>query len=182
MSKLEKVLEILEESGVSCDLDLSPPREIQWIDGDIKYNIYECDIAEKEDALGWLQSSDNDDHLLVIHQKNSRLTWLPETYNPAFGCECIYIGWRGDFLIFIYLEKHDIYICKASNNTVEHFNFSGQDIFIGEDVVTYCSFGGIKKGKVSLIELESFNEVKKITIQEAEKNGTKPIYYQDLIG
>ena len=153
---------------------------IKWnaVNGD-EYEIYEPDIAISKNGTAWFQTSRGDDHKLIVYCDSNRFEWVPHTYNPVFGCECIYLGWRDKFLLYIYLEKHDIYICTIQNKEVKHIHFNGEHLFVGEDFVTYGSFSFERKGKVSLVRLPELDVVEKISLDEAQQQEIVPIYYQD---
>ena len=179
MNLVQRVVEKIQAKGFKTKIDETEPKEIYWAVNGVKYFIYEPNIAAHGTSLAWFQSSDNDDHLLVVCENGSEFEWIPETYNPAFGCDCIYIGWRNKHLVFIYLEKHDIYICVVSDSEVKHINFHGENLFVGDDKVTYSSFGDVRKDIVNLISLPNIDESSSIDFKEAEKRGIKPIFYQE---
>lgn len=175
-----KVVKALKADGIYAKVEGNDFKELYWLIDDIRHFIYESDISENGESLAWLQSSDEDDHLLVMYKSGLKFTWKPKTYNPVFGCECIYIGWREDLLLFIYLEKHDIYICTILEDKVNTCNFHGEDIFVGKSVVAYSSYKDRRDGVVKVILANDLNEIETTDIEQAEKRGIKPIYYQEI--
>jgi len=71
MKSILKVIEKLRAEEVNAKVDGSDFKEIFWIKDDVRYFIYECDIAIANDSLAWLQSSDGDDHLLVVYESGT---------------------------------------------------------------------------------------------------------------
>ncbi len=181
MKLINKVVEKLAEEGISSEVEGNDFNEVCWNLNGVKYYVCQSDIAEEGNYLAWLQSSEGDDHLLVVYENGEKFTWEPETYNPAFGCSCIYIGWRKGFLVLVYLEKHDIYICTISDGVVRSYNFHGEEIFIGEDVVSYSSYRDERNRKVKVISLTTLEKKEVIDVAEAKKRGIKPQCYQEYM-
>lgn len=177
MDKLIKVLELLNAEGINASIYDEDYKSVKWVNpkGD-EYDILESDIAFCEDKIAWFQSSYEDDHLLVTYENGIRFQWVPETYNPVFGCECIYLGWRKGALIFIYLEKHDIYVCSIKGTEVKRYNFHGDHLCIGNDYVSIAAYGYKDRNEVELLSLPDLKK-KTVSLDCADKLGLRPVYY-----
>lgn len=165
-----KIPEIVNENsdGISASW-------IKWTEeNNDACKIYEDDIAVENEKLAWFQSSENDNYLLVIYENNKIFRWIPETHNPIFGCICLLLEWFEDHLIFIYQEKHYIYICSISNEKVRHFKFHGAEIERKGNLISYELYQGKLADKVRLIRIPDLTEIEPIDKKEAERIGLLP--------
>jgi hypothetical protein len=180
MDKISIVLELLKLTGIDASATNEKLKSIKWKSskGD-EYEIIESDIDCSANNVAWFQSSFHDDLLLVKYENGERFEWVPETYNPAFGCTCIHLEWRGNTLLYIYLEKHDLYVCSINGRDVRHYNFHGEDLNIGKEFVSVGSFGYEKRNEVELLNLPDLDKVKKVTLEEAKSLGLLPKFYQN---
>lgn len=175
MEKIKQVLTILVKENFKPIIktetfDDFDSKEIFWTDknGEECF-ILEENIAIENSKIAWLQSSENDSHLLKIYDKNITFTWKPITYNPAFGCLCLLIEWYKEYLIFIYQEKHEIYICSIKENTVKHFHFHGEKIERKGNLISYDTYVNKANDKVRLIQIPELIELEPIDKSKAEK-------------
>jgi hypothetical protein len=158
MNKLESVLQKLKQQnfnpGIRSEIvNGNNYNEIIWTaSSNEKCFISEDHIAIEENKIAWFQSSNQDRHLLTIYDGDTFFTWTPKTYNPIFGCYCILIEWFKDHLIFIYQEKHEIYICSVKDGKVNYFNFKGEEIERKGEVISYETYSS-KSEKVKLIKI-----------------------------
>ena len=113
-------------------------------------------------------------NLLKIYQNGSLFVWTPKTYNPIFGCHCILLEWYKNHLIFIYQEKHDIYICSILEKEVKYFNFHGEEIERKYDMISYETYMNKSSEKVKLIRIPELVELEPIDKAEAEQRGLLP--------
>jgi len=81
--------------------------------------------------------------------------------------------------VFVYFEKHDIYICGISNGKVRSINFYGEDIFIDERVISYSSYQDKSNGVAKIVSLDSLDVVEEVDLESAIKRGIKPKFYQN---
>jgi len=99
MDKLELVLQKIEQQNFkprikSKIVNGSCWREIEWTkDSNEVCFIYETNVAIEENKIAWFQSSDQDNHLLTVYDNDVLFSWIPKTYNPVFGCNCMLIEW-----------------------------------------------------------------------------------------
>ncbi|MFB6454971.1 hypothetical protein ACE38W_06840 [Chitinophaga sp. Hz27] len=180
MDKLNLVVQKLQQENYDPIIKSDSPEEsawkiITWTDekGD-ECRIFEEDIAIKDGSLAWFQSSKHDNFLVKIYENDSSFSWEAVTYNPFFGCYCILLEWYKDHLIFIYQEKHDIYICAIKNHHVNYFNYHGEDIERNGNVIAYDTYTGKNPEIVRLIQIPELIELAPITAAEAEERGLIP--------
>jgi hypothetical protein len=180
MEKLQLVLERLRLENYNAVIETEIIHEKEWHQitwkdesGD-ECHIYQDDIAIEEGKIAWFQSSKRDKHLVKVYENNVSYSWVPETYNPIFGCFCLLLEWYKDHLIFIYQEKHCIYICSIKDNNVNHFHFHGEDIERKGDLISYENYMGGLADKVRLIQIPELIELEPISKEEAEKKRLIP--------
>ncbi|OQP53439.1 hypothetical protein A4H97_23630 [Niastella yeongjuensis] len=180
MDKLNKVLEILqrEQERVIIAPQIvteNGRKKITWTnESEDECYIYPNDISIAGDKIAWFQSSIRDNHLVRIYEDNFSLSWEPETYNPVFGCYCLLMEWYKDHLIFIYQEKHCIYICSIKDKEINHFHFHGEDIERRDNLISYATYMDNPVDKVRLIQIPELIHVEPISTLEAEKCGLIP--------
>lgn len=150
--------------------------EIRWISesGDECY-IYQDDIAVEGDKVAWFQSSKRDRHLLVIYENDSSYSWVPETYSPIFGCTCFLLEWYKNYLIFIYQEKHDIYICSVRDEDVNYVSFHGEEIERKGNLISYDTYMNKPADQVRLIQIPELIQLEPISKVEAKERGLLPL-------
>jgi len=171
------VVEILKKQNYSPSPVNENYSEIQWIDesGD-KCFFDENYIDLYADNIAWFQSSDNDRHILKIHNKNNEFTWIPITHSPIYGCMPILVRWYGDRLLFIYKEKHDIYICSIYNESVNHINYHGEELMINKNLLSYTEYNDT----ISLIKIPELIKLENISKEKAKEMDIVPIDIRDL--
>ncbi|MFM9951862.1 MAG: hypothetical protein ACKV1O_28280 [Saprospiraceae bacterium] len=180
MEKIKQAFKILSQNNYEPivkteSLNDNLWNQLLWTDenGD-ECSIYEENIAIETDKIAWFQSSKRDNHLLKIYECGIEFVWIPFTYNPVFGCRCLLIEWYKNHLLFIYQEKHDIYICTVINKTVKHFNFHGEEIERKGDIISYETYTNKLPDKVRLVKIPELVELEPINKSEAEKIGLLP--------
>ena len=149
-------------------------RIIKWIRDDEECFIYESDIDYQENKLAWFQSSDKDNHLLRVFEAEGPFQWTPITYNPVFGCRCLLLEWYQNQLLFIYQEKHDIYICAMEKRIVRYFNFHGEEIERKGSLIAYGTYSNRDPDKVKLIQIPELILLEPIAKNRAERMGLIP--------
>ena len=147
---------------------------LKWNNGNDECEVFEEDIAIQGENIAWFQTNEYDYHLLRVIQKNEKFEWIPKTYNPVFGCNCLLIEWYKGHLLFIYQEKHDIYVCSIKNSKVATFCVKGDELARQRDFLAYETFQNRLKNHIRLIELPSLKELEPITKEEAQDRGLFP--------
>ncbi|MCI0700933.1 MAG: hypothetical protein L0241_07615, partial [Planctomycetia bacterium] len=61
-------------------------------------------------------------HLRIRGSDGREVSWEPRTYNPFFGCRVQFMEWFGDVILFIYEEKHSVYVSRFSLNAPARFH------------------------------------------------------------
>lgn len=181
MDKIRIVLEKLQkenynpvvESEIINDTKWS---QIIWMDdsGD-ECRIHQDDISIEGDKIAWFQSSKRDNYLITVYENDFSYSWTPKTYNPFFGCFCLLLEWYQDHLIFIYQEKHGIYICSIKDRGINDFYFHGEEIERKNNLVSYNTYMNNPADTVRLIQIPELIELEPISKTEAEKNGLLPL-------
>jgi hypothetical protein len=181
MDKIKQVITILESANFIPIVKTESFNDISWNqivwtdkNGD-ECSIFEDNIATDNFRVAWFQSSQRDNHILRVYENSNEFTWTPITYNPVFGCNCILLEWYKNHLIFIYQEKHDIYICSIKDFVVKHFNFHGEEIERKNDIISYDTYMNKLNDKVRLIKIPELEELEAIDKVEAEKEGLLPM-------
>ncbi|WP_305952690.1 hypothetical protein [Emticicia oligotrophica] len=174
MNKIDFVIQKLNQQNINPSvkseyLNNELWNEINWVNnsGD-QFSIYENNIDIEGDKVSWFQSNGYDKHTLIIYENNSFFTWTPKTYNPIFGCFCLLLEWYKNHLIFIYQEKHDIYICSVQNKNVKYFNFNGEEIERSNDLISYETYSN-KSDLVKIIQIPELVSLPSLNRKEAEK-------------
>ncbi len=179
MEKIKQVLQKLTQQQLSPHLKTEqlmdrPVSTISWTENpNENCFIQEEDIALEGNKIAWFQSSDQDRHLLTIYNQDTVFTWTPITYNPVFGCYCILLEWYKEHVLFVYQEKHDIYICCIKEGEVRYFNFHGEEIERKGAFISYETYTN-KTDKVRLLKIPELIEVTPLEKDEAEKLGLIP--------
>ncbi|WP_103070604.1 hypothetical protein [Aquimarina sediminis] len=174
-----KITKILESEGVNPRIEPQSLEDdssciLKWnIDTD-EHFIYQEDIAINNKDIAWFQSSENDKHLLRVISKENKFEWIPKTYNPVFGCLCLLIEWYENHLIFIYQEKHGIYVCSIRDTKVNDFYIHGGELERKGNRLAYETYQNKLENHVRLIELPSLKELSPISKEEAKKLGLTP--------
>jgi len=138
-SKITIVLDILKTEGYNPFLSRY---YIVFSDENLKeQEIFVDNIATHENRIAWLQSSSSDNHLLKVFESGRNFNWIPKTYNSSWNCDCHLLEWFNDHLIFIYKEKHDIYICAINDDNVRYFNYHGEAIERNKEIIYFKEYG-----------------------------------------
>lgn len=123
-------------------------REEAYKDGIYLVQIWGGDVHPRKNWVAWVDFYQDKGDASWIRDKyifrvqvdgRQTLEWEVETYNPAFGMIPFYFHWHGDEVIFMYIEKHDIYGVTASTNAIKHRVELGHNtttIDLVDDVVT----------------------------------------------
>lgn len=174
MDKLETVIQILRNEGANPVITTHSSgdqvwREIHWADQshDVCV-IYEDDVVTEQNKIAWFQSSNNDRHLLCVYEDGHKFSWEPETYNRVFGCTCILLEWYMEYLLFIYQEKHDIYICAIREGNVRYFHFHGEKIERQGNLISYETFTDKPADKIRVIRIPDLEALPPMDKEEAE--------------
>ena len=179
MSKYNKVIEILESENFAPRIETETFKEnswdlLKWNINDDECFVFEGDIALDNNNIAWFQTSERDNHLLRVIQNNEKFEWTPKTYNPIFGCDCIHIEWNNEHVLFIYQEKHDLYVCSIKNSEIKTFCVEGAELERKGNTLAYETFQNRLENHVRLIELPSLKELEPITKEEAKKRELYP--------
>ena len=181
MEKIKIVLKILANEGFKLkNLKLESNNgefsNILWTDeNEDEYSIFSSDISIDNGKVAWFQTSKNDKHLLKVFENEKMFRWIPETYNPFFGCLCLLIEWYKSSLIFIYQEKHKIYISSIKNETINYFSFHGEKIERKGNLISYETYMNQIEGKVRLIQIPELLEIEPIDKAKAETLNLIPV-------
>lgn len=174
-TSIQILLDILTKQGFKPTV--IDNNEIQWMDdkGDECF-IYIHDIAISSNGIAWFQSSNTDQHLVKVFNQGEIFEWTPITYNPSFGCLCIWLSWRKDHLIFIYKEKYNIYVCAIANSKVNYINFHGEEIMINKNLLAYTQYNNI----ISIIQIPELMALGSISLEKAQQMNLVPKNIQEL--
>lgn len=176
------IIEILQSEGLKPQIETQTFKDQSWqvltcnFEGYSHY-IFEEDIAINGDDIAWFQSNEEDQHLLRIIQDGHKTEWIPKTYNPIFGCECLLLEWFEGHLLFIYREKHGIYVCAIKDRQINDFYIHGEELAKKGNKLSYETYQNKLENHVRVIELPSLKELEPITKEAAKKLGLLP---QDL--
>lgn len=154
-------------------------KDIKWTNND-KYNIiideYSIAINQEKGLYAWLEyhekmtESNGVDcqYYLKMADKNSIFfEWIPETYNPFFGCDTFLLKWYDEKLLFIYREKHDFYACKIENKKVVLQNLNCHDVAIYKDKMGLLNYEN--ENLIQILSLPNLDKLPSITKEEAKK-------------
>ncbi|WP_343305435.1 hypothetical protein AAHN97_28350 [Chitinophaga niabensis] len=173
MNPYERIIKALEQEELHPEV--KEDKSIKWQNkhGN-QCRIFEQDMTVEEERLAWFESDGWAHHLLRVMENGEFFNWTPETYNPVFGCFCLLLEWYNDHLIFIYQEKHKIYICSIHNQQVKHFSFSGEEIERKGNLISFAAHGDLLKNKVSIIQIPELILQEPISETTAEQMGLLP--------
>lgn len=181
MNLIQVVLDKLIEEGFNPTVEtflypIGETKNIVWTDpAGSQYKIStDTNIAIEEDKIAWFQSDGEANHLLKIYQKDSLFSWIPKTHNPIFGCYSLLLEWYEGHLIFIYQEKHGIYISSIRDQEVKQFYFHGEEIERNGHLIAYENYTGKLIDKVRVLKLPELLDLEPIDRREAEKAGLIP--------
>ena len=171
MDKINLVIEKLKKDNINPEIEFGKySKSIVWTDeSSSEFNIYEDDISVENNKIAWFQSNHWDNHLLKVYETDTVFNWIPKTYNPVCGCHALLLEWFKEHLIFVYQEKHDIYICSIKNGSINSFNFSGVEIERKGEVFSYETYINTSIDKVRLIKIPELIHLEPIDKKEAEK-------------
>jgi hypothetical protein len=176
MNPIERIKAILEQEKLHPEIK---DATIKWQNKQgNQCRIFEQDITVEEERSAWFESDGEAYHLLRITENGIPFSWTPQTYNPVFGCYCLLLEWYNDHLIFIYQEKHKIYICAIQNQQVNHFSFSGEEIERKGNLISFAAYGDLRvRDKVSILQIPELILLEPISQTTAAEMGLLP---QDL--
>jgi len=174
MDTIKAVLDKLKSEGVNATYE--EKLRIVWKD---QFNreqyIYKTDIDYLDDKLSWFQSSNNSEFLLRVFESGGVFNWIPITYNYSEPCDCHLLEFYDDYLIFIYHEKHDVYICIIKNHDVTHFKFHGDEIKRKNDTFFFREYRSKEDSNdVRRLRIPELFELETITEEEAKKENAVP--------
>lgn len=183
MSKYSPIIAILKSEGLNPHIDQETFKNsawqlLKWSSSQDEYHIYEADVAIEGNNIAWFQSSDQDSYLLRIVQPERKeparkqvrkFSWTPKTYNPVFGCHCLLLEWIEDHLIFIYQEKHGIYICSIKDAVVNDFYILGAKLKRKGHKIAFETYQHHPENRIRLLEIPSLSELDPITVEEANR-------------
>jgi hypothetical protein len=171
--KISLVFKILESENFTPAMYFN---SIRYYTSNTNYHEIALDNITKIDGkLAWLQSSINDQHLLRVFENNACFNWIPITYNQSWNCDCHLLQWLGDQLIFIYREKHDIYICAIKEQNVRFFNFHGEALERKNDIIFFSEYGNSQNYvEVRRIKIPELEELEPVSMDSLEKEDLVP--------
>lgn len=171
MDIIKIVLDKLSSEGINATYE---KYRIVWHD---EFNhelyIYENNIDYSNGKLAWLQSRNEEDFLLRVFESGESFDWVPVTYNYSGPCDCHLLEFYDDYLIFIYHEKHNVYICIIEDRSVGYFNFHGEEIKRKNDMFFFREYGSLND-PIRRIKVPDLLELEPITRKEAEKDYCVP--------
>lgn len=107
--------------------------------------------------------------------ENSKLwEWEPEMYNPAFGCWCLELHWLERQLVFMYKEKHDIYIAVVDNGQVKCHSFYGEKYKLTPNKLIYQTYSQSNRDLVTWLDVPSLEQVEEIEWRGARQLNLEP--------
>ena len=182
MNPIEDIIKLLEQEGLApvletIDHDGRQSQNIKWKN----HSGSECvvlsgDTAVDGEKIAWFESDYWSYHRLKIMENGEIFSWQPETYNPVFGCYCLLLEWYKGHLLFIYQEKHDIYICTIINKKINFFHFHGEEIERKGNLISFNTYSktGEPEDHVKIIKIPELELQQPITRTEAERMGLIP--------
>jgi len=169
MDIIKLVLDKLKHEGINAIYENSI---IVWHDDNNEERyISEKDIDYSNGKLAWFQSSVTSNHLLRLLYNDEAFSWEPITYNHSFGCDCHLIEWHDDYLLFVYREKHDVYICVIKDKVVNNFHFYGEEITRKNDIFFFREYRSQSSNILKRLKLPELIQLETITEEEASKEG-----------
>jgi hypothetical protein len=78
----------------------------------------------------------------ILHAKTSAAdlpSWTVETYNPYFGCQVGYMGWSGEQVVLLYVEKHKTLLAVLGPSASPRLCPIGAEWWLAGDVVYFPS-------------------------------------------
>ncbi|MFK7798839.1 MAG: hypothetical protein AB8E82_15415 [Aureispira sp.] len=148
--------------------------EINWKKHGQHFYVYSVDVVYHKGRLAWFQSSEADIYRLCVLDEGKKWEWEPEMYNPFFGCRCLELCWIGAYLMFVYQEKHDIYIAAVLDGQVKYHNFHGDRFKLTGNKFAYQTYNQHNRALVSLLEIPSLRPLETIELGIAKRLGLEP--------
>lgn len=167
----------LETKGAVLELEFSEDTdfvEIKWQKDSQHHYVYSTDIVYHKGRLAWFQASEENRYRLYLLYEQDLWEWEPEMYNPFFGCLCLELQWIQEHLVFVYREKHDIYIATVYQGEVQHHNFNGEKFKLTTSRFTYQTYGQSSRDLVSVLEIPSLQPLETIEWRVAKQLGLAP--------
>jgi hypothetical protein len=143
--------------------------EIKWKKQALEYYVYSTDIVYHKGRLAWFQASAQNSYRLCIKYKEDFWEWKPELYNPVFGCLCMALQWVQDHLIFVYQEKHDIYIVSVKDKKLKLNHFNGAKFKLTATHFTYQTYQQESRDLVGVLEIPSLKPLEEIELRAAKQ-------------
>ena len=169
----------LEEQGVFLELESSEETdfvEIKWKKNADCHYVYSTDIVYHKGRLAWFQSSEANNYQLCILENENLWQWEPILYNSFFGCLCLELCWIKEDLIFLYKEKHDVYITVVNKGQVRYHNFNGEKFKLATNRLAYQTYGQASRDLVSVLEIPSLKPLETIELRAARQLGLEPMH------
>jgi len=136
-----------------------------------RYNIFIHDIAYNGERLAWFQVDGRDQKRLVIYDDKNVSSWvlvtsMEDTYEHF---DCHLIEWDGEYLTFIYHEKHKVYIGSVLGNRGRVFNYHGEMIKRVGNII-YCQ-EYLHQGIVRRVFMPSVKELAPVALKQCLSDG-----------
>ncbi len=148
--------------------------EIKWKNNGDEHYVYSVDIVYHKGRLAWFQASKNHHYRLCVVDRDNLWEWEPVLYNPFFGCLSMALRWIEEQLMFVYRDKHDIYIAAVQDGKVKYHKFHGEKFKLTENHFTYQTYSQSGKDLVSMLEIPSLKQLGSIELRAARQLGLEP--------
>ena len=129
-------------------------------------------IAYLEERSKWRGEYHDIHYRLHLRDAAGRTAvWEPYTYNPYFGCETRFMEWYGDTVLFIYREKHSVYIARFGFDAPARYH-RAEDYWVLDGRVFTCI--GYRKREVRRISVPGLEELPPLSLAEARARDLLP--------
>lgn len=168
MDLYKLIIDKLEEENINAEIG---EFEITYKTENDKHFIGKDNIEFDSNKLAWFQSSTNEKHLLRVFENEKNFNWITKTHNQSWDCDCHLLEWFKGYLIFIYKEKHDTYICSIKDGIVKTFNFHGEALERQKEIIFFKEYGedcndAIDVRRIKIPELEVLSRVTVESLRE----------------
>ncbi len=124
-------------------LEGSSLENVVWQEAEKTIRVSDYNIAwsPEKGILAWMEDDNYIYYCLKMSDGRQEIySWIPESHNLFFGVFVQLITWIGEYLLLVYKEKHETYICSIKDGAVKFQHYHGDDIAILQNRICYRSY------------------------------------------
>ncbi len=185
------ILDLLESEGIDAEYEdkedeKHQPEKIIWKSSfEETFSINATDIAIAKKKIAWFQTNYHNKSLVRIFDLNHdmsslhhsdfnyNLNWIPKSNHLDWGIIPIKIQFIGDYLIFVYKEKHHHYLSLTHGVQISTAVINPDRIALINDILLFepYSYEVNRKDRITRLNILDLTELSDISNEEASSLG-----------